>query len=76
MLVLSAPRFIPRDNKGLAYAALTELRGRLTGWYPYPFLDASHLGYLLVLVNAAAFTVLFKLLGLAVAWVDHKVKVG
>jgi hypothetical protein len=60
----------------LAYAAATEVRGRLTGWYPYSFLDAGELGYPLVLLNAAGFIVLFKLLGSGVAWVDRKVKVG
>jgi hypothetical protein len=59
----------------LAYAALTELRGGLTGWYPYGFLDASQLGYLFVLVIAVAFIFLFKLLGSAVVWVDRNLKV-
>ncbi len=59
----------------LAYDAFTELRGGLTGWYPYGFLDAPQLGYLLVLLIAVAFIVLFKLLGMAVMWIDGNWKV-
>ncbi len=58
----------------VAYAVATEVRGALTGWYPYPFLDARHMGYLPVLLNAAGFIVLFKLLGLAVVWADRNLK--
>ncbi len=58
----------------LTYAILTLLRGRITGWYPYPFIDASHLGYPLVLVTVIAFTLLFKVLGLAVVWIDSRLK--
>ena len=43
----------------LAYAAQALLRGELTGWYPYPFLDAGRLGLAQVLWNAAELTVLF-----------------
>lgn len=43
----------------LAYAAQALLRGGLTGWYPYPFLDVSRLGLARVLWNAAELTVLF-----------------
>jgi hypothetical protein len=60
----------------LGYAALTEVRGGFTGWYPYGFLDAGRLGYPLVLVNAVGLTMLFELLGVAVVWVDRKLKVS
>jgi hypothetical protein len=43
----------------LAYAAQALLRGELTGWYPYPFLDVSRLGLARVLWNAAELTALF-----------------
>lgn len=43
----------------LGYAAQALLRGGLTGWYPYPFLDVSRLGLGQVLWNAAELTVLF-----------------
>ncbi|MFN6955334.1 MAG: Pr6Pr family membrane protein [Acetobacteraceae bacterium] len=43
----------------LAYAAQALLRGELTGWYPYPFLDVSRLGLAQVLWNAAELTALF-----------------
>ena len=43
----------------LAYAAQALLRGHLTGWYPYPFLDVSRLGLAQVLWNAAELTALF-----------------
>lgn len=41
--------------------ALTQ--ARVTGWYPYPFLDAGELGYLAVLRNAAIILVLFIVAG-------------
>lgn len=47
----------------LAYAAQALLRGELTGWYPYPFLDVSRLGLPRVLWNAAELTVLFLACG-------------
>lgn len=43
----------------LAYAVQALLRGGLTGWYPYPFLDVSRLGLARVLWNAGELTVLF-----------------
>lgn len=34
-------------------------RGAVDGWYPYPFLDVSTLGYLQVLINAAVIVLAF-----------------
>jgi hypothetical protein len=52
-----------------AYLAYAVARGELTGWWAYPFLDASTLGYGRVLLNAAGLLTLFVVLGMAmVAW--------
>jgi len=42
----------------IGYFAYTQLLGRLSSWYPYPFLDADEHGTGQVLVNAAVVTVL------------------
>lgn len=53
----------------LAYLAYALLRGEFTGWWLYPFMDASALGYLRVTLNACALLALLFLLGTAmVAW--------
>ncbi|VXB59340.1 Pr6Pr family membrane protein [Plantibacter sp. T3] len=53
----------------LAWVVFTFIRGGITGWYPYPFLDATRLGFdgavrnaLMVLVVAIVFAVLLKLI--------------
>ena len=48
----------------LAYLAYSLARGGITGEYPYPFLNASALGYERTLINAAMLTGAF----LVVAW--------
>jgi hypothetical protein len=43
----------------IAYVAYTLIRGAISGWYPYPFLDAGAIGYLAVagyLAGILAFT--------------------
>ncbi|HET6331085.1 MAG TPA: Pr6Pr family membrane protein [Holophagaceae bacterium] len=53
----------------IAYLAYVFARGRFTGWWLYPFMDASRLGYPHVLLNASALLGLFLILGVAmVAW--------
>jgi len=47
----------------LLFLAYSLGRGAVTGWYPYPFFDATHLGYVHVLLNAAALVALFVALG-------------
>ena len=37
----------------IAYAVVVMLRGALTGYYPYPFLDAGTYGYPQVAINIA-----------------------
>lgn len=48
----------------VAWLAYTFTRGAVTGWYPYPFLDVTELGYGRALTNAALVAVVF----LALAW--------
>jgi hypothetical protein len=42
-----------------AYFAYVLARGAVDHWYPYPFLDVTKLGYLLVLVDACAVLLAF-----------------
>jgi len=42
-----------------AYFAYVLVRGAVNGWYPYPFLDVSTLGYLRVLIDACAVLLVF-----------------
>jgi hypothetical protein len=37
----------------LIYFCYSLIRAAAVGWYPYPFIDASQLGYVHVLANAA-----------------------
>ncbi|GAB4135571.1 MAG: Pr6Pr family membrane protein [Cyanobacteria bacterium J069] len=43
------------------YSVFTLVRGAITGWYPYPFINAAELGYARVLINT-----LFVFLGFAI----------
>lgn len=56
----------------IAYLAYAFARGRFTGWWLYPFIDASSLGYLRVFLNAAALIALFLILGLAMVLWDRR----
>ncbi|MCW2643024.1 MAG: Integral rane protein [Dactylosporangium sp.] len=60
----------------LAYPALwlavTLIRGPLVNWYPYPFVDVSHLGYPRVGLNSLVIAVLFLVIAAAVAGVDGR----
>lgn len=46
------------------YAAYALARGALTGFWPYPFLDAAHLGWPQVALNSAGMVLAFAALGL------------
>jgi hypothetical protein len=41
------------------FAAWTELHGALSGWYPYPFMNAAKHGYPTVMLNILAMSVAF-----------------
>ena len=46
------------------YFAYVLLRGAVNGWYPYPFLDVTTLGYLRVLIDACAVLLVFVVVAL------------
>lgn len=56
----------------IAYLTYAVLRGELTGWWLYPFIDASTLGHLHAALNAAALIMLFLLLGMAMVMWDRR----
>jgi hypothetical protein len=45
----------------VAYLVLIMIRGALSDWYPYPFVDVLTLGYAKVLINSAGMVVFFLL---------------
>jgi hypothetical protein len=50
----------------IAYAAVTLLRGAVVHWYPYPFLDPTHQGYLSMSLGLIVLLGVFSLLAAAV----------
>lgn len=48
----------------LFYCIYTLVRGRLSGYYPYPFMDAGQLGMSKVLINIGAMLILFLVISL------------
>jgi hypothetical protein len=55
----------------LAWLAFTMVRGALIGWYPYPFVDVTVLGYGWVAVNSVLITLLFLALAAVAFGVDR-----
>lgn len=55
----------------LAWLALTLVRGALTGWYPYPFIDVDDLGYAAVAVNSLGITAMFGVLAAGAMGLDR-----
>lgn len=51
--------FFPWLIYPLAYLIVVLIRGTFSGFYPYPFVDVSQLGYSTVLVNCIGITLLF-----------------
>jgi hypothetical protein len=52
------------------YATAALVRGAITGFYPYWFVNADALGYTRVMENSLGFTGMFLVLGLVVVWAD------
>lgn len=55
-----------------AWATYTLVRGAITGWYPYPFIDVNAHGYPAVLLTCVVLLVAFVLAALAVAAVGNR----
>jgi hypothetical protein len=47
----------------LSYLAYTLVLGAITGWYPYPFINAAKIGYPRTTLNALALTALLLIVG-------------
>jgi hypothetical protein len=82
LFVLDWLLFVPRGEVGwrvgllslgfpAGYAAYTLLHGAASGWYPYPFLDVSELGYRDALANMAGLVLAFLALELALVAADR-----
>lgn len=58
------------------YAAYAFLRGAADGWFPYPFIDATRLGWHVALGNAVALAVAFLVTGLLLVFLCRRVTGG
>lgn len=56
----------------LAWLSYTIARGGAEGWYPYPFVDVSELGYGGVLARSVGLAVGFALAGAALVWLGNR----
>lgn len=54
----------------LVYLFVVLIRGALSGFYPYPFIDVNTLGYAKTLINAGGLTIAFVLLALLFVLID------
>jgi hypothetical protein len=54
----------------LAYLAFVLIRGALSGFYPYPFLDVKNIGFGKVLLNSGGVAVAFTLVALLYVAID------
>jgi len=54
------------------YIAYTLIRGNLTGYYPYPFLDVDRIGIATVLYNSAGMSFLFWVTGMIFIAIDRR----
>ena len=58
----------------LGYGVYSIVRGPIASFYPYPFLDASVLGMSKVMVNMAAMSALFAILGVVLVLADRALR--
>lgn len=54
------------------WLAATLALGAVVGWYPYPFIDPSRIGYGPTLLNCAIIAVLFLSVAALAVWVDQR----
>ncbi len=55
----------------VAYFAVSLVRGAITGWYPYSFLDVTEIGYVIALRNSAMIAMLFLLAGYGLVYLGR-----
>ncbi len=55
----------------LSYCVYILVRGAWTGWFPYPFVEATTLGWGQVAINCVALTGAFYALGLGAVWLTR-----
>lgn len=60
----------------LAWLTMALIRGAIIGWYPYPFLDVSDVGYGGALINVAGVAAFFLLLASLAGWIDRRLARG
>ena len=58
----------------LAWVAYTLVRGALTGWYPYPFLDPQNGGYATVALYVVAILILGSILCAVIGWLANTMR--
>jgi hypothetical protein len=56
----------------LVWTLFTVVRGALDGWYPYPFLDPAHGGYIQVAVTIVAVLIGFIAIAAAIIWIGNR----
>lgn len=56
----------------IVWLVYTMIRGQVTGWYPYPFLDPANGGYGSVAVTVVAILAFGVVLSAVVAWVGNR----
>jgi hypothetical protein len=56
----------------LVYVAWTLVHGAASGWYPYPFIDVSELGYPVTLLNVAGLIAIFLALEVALVAIGRR----
>jgi len=54
----------------LVYLTIVLIRGALSGYYPYPFLDVTDIGYSQTLINAGGITIAFVVVALLFVAID------
>lgn len=64
---------LPMMLPPLLYGAWTLFHGALTGWYPYPFIDAGKLGYAIVTLHIVEFVFFFGFAGIAFVILDRMI---
>jgi hypothetical protein len=85
LFVLDWLLFVPKGEIGwrngvdslaypIAYLAWTLAHGAFAGWYPYPFIDVSKLGYGRMLLNSAGLILAFLAIELLLVALDRFIK--